>query len=385
MDRKAFIPVAVAFVLGGTLSTVSSKWSDQLKSVGRHPIYHNNTAQPTAFSHPYAQTWFMFLGEVTCALIFLLLNMWKRRQGIAIIPGRDTALPMNRLLYAIPALCDFTASTTMFIGLTLTDASVYQMLRGATVLFTGVFSVMFLKRVFKPFNWFGISLVIVGLALVGLSSILYNKADSDDKNPILGNILIFAAQIVVSIQMVIEEKLLTKYGIHPFQLVGWEGLFGLIYMSTTLAIFQAVNPMPDDFIDCAYQLVNNWQCWFSYLLCFFAIIVLNATGQALTKYLSATTRMVLDTLRNVIIWIICLTVPTFGETFEWMQLAGFLSLVAGTCIYKNVLVLPIKWCYGDGEGSAEGANPEASPLISDSPSPTISKAEASLQTIASTS
>lgn len=45
-----------------------------------------------------------------------------------------------------------------------------------------------------------------------------------------------ASQIVVAIQMVVEEKFVAQYDVHPLEGVGWEGLFGLCMMSTVLIV-----------------------------------------------------------------------------------------------------------------------------------------------------
>jgi len=55
----------------------------------------------------------------------------------------------------------------MYIGLTLTYPSVFQMLRGSVIIFTGILSVLFLKRKLWAFEWLGMGLVTVGLAIVG--------------------------------------------------------------------------------------------------------------------------------------------------------------------------------------------------------------------------
>ena len=60
----------------------------------------------------------------------------------------------------------------MYFGLTLTFASSFQMLRGAVMLFTAIFSVIFLKAIIQMFRWAGIGVVIVGLAAVGVSDML---------------------------------------------------------------------------------------------------------------------------------------------------------------------------------------------------------------------
>ena len=48
------------------------------------------------------------------------------------------------ILLALPACCDITGTTLMNVGLLFVAASIYQMTRGALVLFVGLFSVFFL-------------------------------------------------------------------------------------------------------------------------------------------------------------------------------------------------------------------------------------------------
>ena len=82
-------------------------------------------------------------------------------------------------------------------------ASVFQMLRGSVVVFTGILSVIFLKRRLRFFHWLGMTLVCSGALVVGSSS-LSAPASTDDSshpavlapsNPLLGNILIVCAQV----------------------------------------------------------------------------------------------------------------------------------------------------------------------------------------------
>eukprot|EP00331_Platyophrya_macrostoma_P021501 CAMPEP_0176449004 /NCGR_PEP_ID=MMETSP0127-20121128/26179_1 /TAXON_ID=938130 /ORGANISM="Platyophrya macrostoma, Strain WH" /LENGTH=383 /DNA_ID=CAMNT_0017836179 /DNA_START=90 /DNA_END=1241 /DNA_ORIENTATION=- len=344
--------VASIFVASGTISTISSKWQDDISAVGRAcPSDEPNCASGKShvFDHPFVQTWFMFLGEFLCMIICLVQRLYKKWNEIPLEEGVDYMKPVPPFIFMIPSLCDFTASTTMYIGLTLTEASVYQMLRGATVVFTGLMSIVFLKRRFQLFEWLGMVLVTSGLACVGLASMLFASDTSSATNPVLGDILIFAAQLIVAGQMVIEEKILTKYNVPPTLLVGWEGTFGLCYASLALGIFQAWpksgpslnghNP-PDDFIDAAMQMQNDYRLIISNVLCVIAITFLNSAGQTITKNISATARMVLDTVRNVIVWGFCLAIPFFNEKFQWMQLVGFILLIGGNAIFKRILTLP---------------------------------------------
>lgn len=76
------------------------------------------------------------------------------------------------LLLLPPALCDVVASSIMYVGLTLTSASSYQMLRGSIMIFVGIFSWIFLKKKLEWFRWAGMLVILSGLIVVGLSDIL---------------------------------------------------------------------------------------------------------------------------------------------------------------------------------------------------------------------
>lgn len=60
--------------------------------------------------------------------------------------SQDLPTNINPLLLAIPATCDFCGSSLMMLALTMTPASVYQMMRGIIVVITAFMSVAFLGR-----------------------------------------------------------------------------------------------------------------------------------------------------------------------------------------------------------------------------------------------
>lgn len=67
-------------------------------------------------------------------------------------------------------------------------------------------------------------------------------------NPLMGNMLIVGAQFVVAMQMVIEEKFLSKYRVGALEAVGWEGFWGLIFLSIALCGMY-FSPMGPDVCD----------------------------------------------------------------------------------------------------------------------------------------
>jgi len=81
----------------------------------------------------------------------------------------------NVLIFLPPALLDMLGTSTMYVGLNLTYASSFQMLRGAVIIFTGLLSVAFLNRVLKWINWIGIIFIMLGLGIVGTCDFIVNS------------------------------------------------------------------------------------------------------------------------------------------------------------------------------------------------------------------
>jgi hypothetical protein len=68
------------------------------------------------------------------------------------------------MLLAIPSFFDLVATVLMNIGLLSVTASVYQMMRGAEMLFAALFAVLFLKRHLNRFHYMGIGCCAVSAA-----------------------------------------------------------------------------------------------------------------------------------------------------------------------------------------------------------------------------
>ena len=184
-------------------------------------------------------------------------------------PNRIPLRGVKIALLAIPASCDIAGTTLMNVGLLFVAASIYQMTRGALVLFTGVLSVVFLRRHLAKYKWAGLFVVVAGVAIVGLAGAIakdhkavpgagpshptdswqhdlqthirrtvdsIRSADVDAvissrKTPlalqtIIGVLLIAFAQIFTATQFVVEERIMERFSIGPLEMVGWEGIFG---------------------------------------------------------------------------------------------------------------------------------------------------------------
>jgi drug/metabolite transporter (DMT)-like permease len=143
----------------------------------------------------------MFFGEFLCLIAFFVgylikKHKWNTRQqqaqneAIFDITPEDEEAPQlpkfNPFIFFPPACCDVMGTSLMYIGLNLTTASSYQMLRGAVIIFTGLLSVAFLRMRLQGFKWLGMGLVMFGLVIVGLCDIYESGAGSDINAVITG-------------------------------------------------------------------------------------------------------------------------------------------------------------------------------------------------------
>eukprot|EP00731_Ephydatia_muelleri_P033902 Em0041g15a len=264
----------------------------------------------------------------------------------------------NPLVWAIPAMCDLCGTSMMYLGLTWTYAASYQMLRGSVVIFTGLLSVALnLGNKLKTHHWVGMVTVIVGLVVVGVGDYVFYRGGSSvlDKYMVLtGNMLIVLAQIIIAVQMTIEEKIMKKYKIQPLQGVGLEGIFGFSTLTILLIPmyfipwhlpsffnFWQERTSFEDTIDAFHQWGYSTELLVASLGLVFSIAFFNLAGLTVTLTMNATTRMVLDTSRGIIIWVISIAVG--WQIFEPLQPVGYIILLAGIWMNDDVIVLRVKY------------------------------------------
>merc|ERR1712038_1088225 len=94
----------------------------------------------------------------------------------------------------------------------------------------------------------------------------------------------------------------------------------------------------EDAYDGLYQLAHNPFLAFAFCGTVISIAFFNFAGISVTKEMSATTRMVLDSVRTLVIWGVSLGVG--WQIFHFLQLIGFFILVTGMCVYNDLLIVP---------------------------------------------
>ena len=83
----------------------------------------------------------------------------------------ENARPEKSVYYKVflPAFCDFAASFIMFVGLLWIPVSIWQMIRGSIILFTGVIRQYWLKKPLKKSEWWALIVIVFSLIIVGMS------------------------------------------------------------------------------------------------------------------------------------------------------------------------------------------------------------------------
>ncbi|GLB35365.1 putative nucleotide-sugar transporter [Lyophyllum shimeji] len=379
----------VPFLLGGMILTGSSnslwsKWQD-MQCV-------ENCADPdptkqVLYEQPVWQTLQMFLGEMLCFLpvLYTWLATYRQSSSVHLPPDSEhdphVAVKLGTsskhltgakvLLFWIPALCDLTGTTLMNVGLLYTPVSIYQMTRGALVLFVGVLSVMFLRRRLWLYQWISLIVVMTGVGLVGYSGSLIKDAIKESPLPsltghhnstelpppeqieqpemtkvLVGVFFILFAQVFTATQFVVEEKIMARYTVTPLLAVGYEGLFGTISILLLIPIMAIPSVSKiSPFFDLPrgwHQLVDNAPVLWSGIAIAFSIAFFNYFGLSVTRHVSATARSLTDTCRTLSIWLISLGLGWEHFLFptSLLQVLGFSLLVYGTFLFNNLVAVP---------------------------------------------
>ncbi|KAL9581509.1 MAG: hypothetical protein Q9203_005865 [Teloschistes exilis] len=423
MATTALIPFLVAMMLlTGVCNTLLTKYQDL------QCVRNCDSSDPDKierFSQPVIQTAQMFIGEMGCWLVIVAFTLYRRlvpqptplfaggyqevnsddsteveaedeigrtssAQELAdpvikpLVPNADERTPLvgwKVFLLAMPACCDIAGTTLMNVGLLFVAASIYQMTRGALILFVGLFSVIFLRRRIFLYQWSALFIVVAGVAIVGLagaiapnpqaqpappvpppvkelSALSVREAaeqlktaavDSGALKTILGVIMIAGAQIFTATQFVLEEWILEHYALEPLKVVGWEGTFGLLVTLIGMIILHLAVGRTDAGRNGYFDVREGWRevtqnraIAVTSILIMISIGGFNYFGLSITRSVSATARSIIDTCRTLFIWIVSLGLG--WESFKWLQIVGFALLVYGTFLFNDIVRPPLKAC-----------------------------------------
>ena len=356
------------YILGllvfGSLNTLTTKIQFEMVSVGMD-------GKAKHFQKAWFGTFLMFVGMCVVLLIHfanvLMRNRSKGDNEIHLLEAdqpqvQSASFWVAAKLISLPAILDLLATALCFIALYWVPPSASQILRGSMIVFAAILSVLVLKRRLLPYHWFGVSLCCLAIVIVGYANLQQSAAASAlmENAPsqyyvVLGMCLIVFGQIIQASQVVLEERLLRGFTIEPFQIVGMEGVWGTLAM--IFIFFPILYLVPGNDEGSAENAYDTWvmlknSTSLQYLVCVyvFSVFTYNMSGMLVTYALSAVHRTMLEASRTAVIWIIDLMMhyyiapsSSFGEVWtdwSWLQLFGFVVLIAGQSIYSELIRVP---------------------------------------------
>jgi drug/metabolite transporter (DMT)-like permease len=403
--------LVVGMVVMGSLNTILLKMQLETTALGIDGTVHK-------FAHPWFQTLNMFMGECLCLVVFYVGVSLDKRAALAqfqqegqnnaaekFLRGntlRFTNLPdddsvedpsatsqqaaayasgtprtvarvvedeeskFKPMLMLLPGMCDLMGTTLSGVGLLMIPASIWQMLRGSIILFTGLLSRVVLKRTLHNYNYLGMAVVTAGLGLVGYAAVGTDPSDPNQTigENLLGMGLVLLGMMLNAVQFVLEETMLKDKQYPPLKVVGWEGIWGAsvtAFVALPICYFIMVPEPKDKFsgmyvlghyeniLDVFVMFSNNTALVMYSVSALFTIASYNYFGLSISQHVSSLTRAVLDSLRTIVIWAWFIFLYYYnndndrGEEWtsnSWYEVAGFTILVTGTLIYSAAIRLP---------------------------------------------
>mmetsp|Transcript_5971 Transcript_5971/g.20335 ORF Transcript_5971/g.20335 Transcript_5971/m.20335 type:complete len:432 (+) Transcript_5971:59-1354(+) len=372
-------------LISGTGCSLTSKMLLTATSIGK-------TGEPELFEDPLFQSWVMFVA-MTCALPIHFAYQWYQarvfteerralRQGmVAVSELKHAEMPLwTYFILAIPSCFDLTATVLCMFGLLYISASVYQLLRGACIVFVAIMKHYLLKDRLKAYNWLGVLFLTVAITLVGLTSVLgAPPEEGNEKNPLVGVLLILCGAFVQSLQYAFEEKMMTgEVSAPPLLVIGMEGLWGTVICTFVLYPLAFVLPGNDHgrLEDPAntWAMIKNSPTVQVILVWYFIFIFLyNTFGVLVTYLLNSVWHAILDNFRPCTVWATDLFIyyyvamGAFGEPWtQWsfLELGGLAVLLLGTATYNGNVRFP---CFGYEDVDLHGVSALATPQLQRSP------------------
>ena len=378
-DFTILIILSVFYVLAGACNAGFNKYIVSQETLG------------LKFSHGWFLNLVMFVGEsMGIPVFYLFFNKKKspkennddtkhiqgdQQETIEEEVEEEEKKPeINKFLLAIPGFLDTCSTGLANIGLILLPASIYQMLKGSLIIMTFLMSKFIVKNKHTCDHYVAIPVSTTGVVLVGLSAYLNADEKSDDggnfsdtKTTLLGIVLMVIAMFILSIQFCFDEHFMRKYSCHPLICIGYEGIFGFFINLLLCILFYFIKCgsyedkeeppyfvknmctgdndnvwRPENIIFAFRQLINNSLLSILVPITIIFMASFNIFGVSITKYGSATTRTVTDNCRSFLVWIFFLmpfNQKDLIETFNVLQLIGFLLICLGAFIYNGLFKL----------------------------------------------
>eukprot|EP01107_Rhizomastix_libera_P004547 TRINITY_DN175_c0_g1_i3.p1 TRINITY_DN175_c0_g1~~TRINITY_DN175_c0_g1_i3.p1 ORF type:complete len:373 (+),score=112.80 TRINITY_DN175_c0_g1_i3:29-1147(+) len=345
----------------GTATAVSMKMQLEMECTGYGEQRH-------AFDKPFFQSIAMFLA-MSLALPIQTVFDAKKKKDAQYKPLSDSIQDTDKsekpsasvLVVMIPCIFDLVGSTMMTFGLIYISVSVMQMLRGSMVIFSAIFTRIFLGKKVQQHQYYGIVLCLIALVMVGIAGAMIPQANMKVSTmQVLGGILlVILSQVIQAGQLVTEEFFLKNLTIPPLKIVGYEGIWGTLLMIFVACPLAFIIPgtdysiMPHNSLENSFDsmicMVNQPMIIVTVLVFMLAVMFYNIYGMLITNEFSAVNRTIFEAVRTSCIWATNIFIhivwpdSPYGEmwvSWSWLELGGFIVLFSSSMIYNKIIKLP---------------------------------------------
>ncbi|KAH0577145.1 Transmembrane domain-containing protein [Spironucleus salmonicida] len=346
MKDGVFLWILVAsMILSGAGSTMTQK-AQQLQIVA--PC---QGCAAESFNHSYMQTFFMFMGELMCIFVWLVIQFVNKQRKVEAPPLKEGKryykFYPNVFLFLVPTVCDLISSTFNTISLYYSLPSVRLVLSRCTALFIAIFSFCIWRDYRKKFDLpqvVGLLMLFTGAAITAVASIMFSTSSETAKNPTIGVVTSILGSLFASFFYVSEEVFLRKIQTTGLMGVSNEGGWGMIIYAILLPIF---NVVPDPFdttkkmenlAGWAFQVKTSAVLQYTIPIYLVFTIILNASGMEITNRASAATRSTVGAQVTIVIWIISFAIgwESWDTKSTLTRIAGFILVTLGALIYNNI-------------------------------------------------
>lgn len=259
---------------------------------------------------------------------------------------KGSYIPMMIVRLLLPSLFYVACATCAAFAVAFGSTSLMECLTASSVIFQPIWQFLLLRKRLNCSQTLSLSMAFIGLVIATSSAFFLNSEPGE--YPVVGVFLMITAQLLASLQYVMEEKYMNQRKYPPSLALGVEGILGFIMTVILLLVLQKITVGEKSFFgyaentrDSFVQMKNSTRLkWLilAYMVCTFCFMF---SGINTTKRFSSIHRVLLVASKAVLVWVVQLVMHpiTHGEEgeiwtkYSFMQLGGFIVLIIGDILF----------------------------------------------------
>lgn len=349
-ELSSVLPTFLFTVLG-IVNAILERCLYEQKSMGIEVYGVHRFVKPLFFAT------MLSAGVVNSLIIYFLIHSCSGKHAKPLV----SRAPFSCFDFVIPGFFGLFQGIMSSITTTMLGVSIDYMMRSATLIGVTLIAVFWFHRRFQTHERIGIIVVSLGLLFVGYSSILSagNSSTIRVSKKWTVVILIFKviSQIAYAVKLSIEQHFTQQKKIPILLVTGlqsaWSAAIGAFVVLPLAHLMSGDegNGFHENIVDTFMQLKNNHTIVMIVVIAISIECAYIISSVALTSATSAVSRMLVECVRNFIIWIVQLAIfysmsaseqwrqyRCIGEEWSkgsWLQLIGYVILMVGIAIHKR--------------------------------------------------